>query len=74
MENNVTPELKTKVELVIGELKQALQEDDSAKIKTGLEALQTALMEVGLSIFKSQKQPPTIGFSKEPIDAEVIDV
>ncbi len=74
LENDVTPELKTKVELVIGELKQALQEDDSTKIKAGLEALQTALMEMGLSVYQSQKQPPTTGSSKEPIDAEVIDV
>ncbi len=72
--DKVTPELKTKVELVIGELKEALEQDDSTKIKAGVEALQTALMEMGQSVYQSQEQPPTSSSSDEPIDAEVIDV
>ena len=72
--DKVTPELKTKVELVTGELKEALEQDDSTKIKAGLEALQTALMEMGQSVDLSQEQSPTTGSSDEPIDAEVIDV
>ena len=73
--DKVTPELKTKVELVIGELKEAMEQDDLTKIKAGLEALQTALMEMGQSVYQSQ-EPPTAdaGSSDEPIDAEVIDV
>ena len=73
--DKVTPELKTKVELVIGELKEAMEQDDSTKIKAGLEALQTALMEMGQSVYQSQ-EPPTAATrsSDEPIDAEVIDV
>ena len=72
--DKVTPELKTKVELVSGELKEALEQDDSTKIKAGLEALQTALMEMGQSVDLSQEQSPTTGSYDEPIDAEVIDV
>ena len=72
--DKVTPELRTKVELVIGELKEALEQDDSTKIKAGVEALQTALMEMGQSVYQSQEQPPTTSSSDEPIDAEVIDV
>jgi len=74
--DKVTPELKTKVELVIGELKEALEQDDSTKIKAGVEALQTALMEMGQSVYQSQEQPPTAdtGSSDEPIDADFIDV
>ena len=73
--DKVTPELKTKVELVIGELKEAVEQDDATKIKAGLEALQAALMEMGQSVYQTQ-EPPTAetGSSDEPIDAEVIDV
>ena len=73
--DKVTPELKTKVELVIGELKEAVEQDDSTKIKAGLEALQTALMEMGQSVYQTQEPPSAdTGSSDEPIDAEVIDV
>ena len=60
---------------MIGELKEAVEQDDSTKIKAGLEALQTALMEMGQSVYQSQEQPTgdTVS-SDEPIDAEVIDV
>ena len=73
--DKVTPELKTKVELVIGELKEAMEQDDSIKIKAGLEALQTALMEMGQSMYQSQEPPSAdTGSLDEPIDADVIDV
>ena len=73
--DKVTPELKTKAELVIGELKEAMEQDDSTKIKAGLEALQTALMEMGQSVYQSQEATTAATRSSdEPIDAEVIDV
>merc|ERR1712097_140049 len=45
----VSPEAKTKVELVLSELKEAVASDDTQKIKERVEGLQTALMEMGAS-------------------------
>ena len=39
---------------MIGELKEAVEQDDSTKIKAGPDVLQTALMEMGHSVYQYQ--------------------
>ena len=72
----VSPEAKTKVELVLTELKEAVSSDDTQRIKDRVEGVQTALMEMGASVFSGEEQAPTTDTSSsdEPIDAEFIDV
>ena len=72
----VSPEAKTKVELVLTELKEAVSSDDTQRIKDRVEGVQTALMEMGASVYSGEEQAPTTDTSSsdEPIDAEFIDV
>jgi len=67
--DKITPEMRTKVELVMGELKEALDQDDTIKIRQSLEATQSALMEMGQSMYQQESTNPN-----EPIEPEVIDV
>ena len=70
----VSPEAKTKVELVLTELKEAVASDDTQRIKERVEGLQTALMEMGAAIYSGEEEPSTTSSSDgDVIDAEFVD-
>ncbi len=68
----VSPEAKTKVELVLNELKDALRSDDTQIIKERVEAVQLALMEMGTSAYH-QEESTTDSQDDDVIDAEFVD-
>ncbi|MDA7677122.1 molecular chaperone DnaK [bacterium] len=70
----VSPEAKAKVELVLTELKEAVGSDDTQKIKERVEGVQTALMEMGASVYSGEKEPSTTSAKDDDvIDAEFVD-
>ena len=70
----VSPEAKTKVELVLTELKEAVASDDTQRIKERVEGLQTALMEMGAAIYSGEEEPSTTSSRDDDvIDAEFVD-
>ena len=70
----VSPEAKTKVELVLTELKEAVASDDTQRIKERVEGLQTALMEMGAAIYSGEEEPSTTSSRDgDVIDAEFVD-
>ena len=77
LEDKVSPESKTKVELVLSELKETLKTDNTQHIKERLEGVKTALMEMGVSNYSQQVETPDYSQdtheSDDVIDAEIID-
>jgi molecular chaperone DnaK len=77
LEDKVSPESKTKVELVLSELKETLKTDNTQHIKERLEGVKTALMEMGVSNYSQQVE--TSDYSQDAhesddvIDAEIIE-
>jgi molecular chaperone DnaK len=70
----VSPEAKAKVELVLTELKEAVASDDTQKIKDRVEGVQTALMEMGASVYSAEEDPSTTSAQDDDvIDAEFVD-
>ena len=70
----VSPEAKTKVELVLTELKEAVASDDTQRIKERVEGLQPALMEMGAAIYSGEEEPSTTSSRDgDVIDAEFVD-
>ena len=70
----VSPEAKTKVELVLTELKEAVASDDTQRIKERVEGLQTALMEMGAAVYSGEEEPSTSSSRDgDVIDAEFVD-
>ena len=70
----VSPEAKTKVELVLTELKEAVASDDSQRIKERVEGVQTALMEMGAAVYSGEEEPSTTtSIDDDVIDAEFVD-
>ncbi|QNJ25827.1 chaperone protein DnaK [Synechococcus sp. SYN20] len=70
----VSPVAKTKVELVLTELKEALASDDTQRIKKRVEGLQTALMEMGAAVYSGEEKPSTTSSKDDDvIDAEFVD-
>ena len=70
----VSPEAKTKVELVLTELKEAVASDDTQRIKERVEGLQTALMEMGAAVYSGEEEPSTTSSRDDDvIDAEFVD-
>ena len=70
----VSPEAKTKVELVLTELKEAVASDDSQRIKERVEGVQTALMEMGAAVYSGEEEPSTTSSRDDDvIDAEFVD-
>jgi molecular chaperone DnaK len=77
LENKVTPESKTKVELVLSELKETLQMDNTQQIEERLEGVKTALMEMGETLYSQQGETPHSAEandeSDDVIDAEFVE-
>jgi molecular chaperone DnaK len=77
LENKVTPESKTKVELVLSELKETLQTDNTQEIEERLEGVKTALMEMGETLYSQQGETPHTAEvndeSDDVIDAEFVE-
>jgi molecular chaperone DnaK len=77
LENKVTPESKTKVELVLTELKETLQTDNTQQIEERLEGVKTALMEMGETLYSQQGESPqrekANDKSDDVIDAEFVE-
>ena len=77
LENKVTPESKTKVELVLSELKETLQTDNTQEIEERLEGVKTALMEMGETLYSKQDETPHTAEvnneSDDVIDAEFVE-
>ena len=77
LENKVTPESKTKVELVLTELKETLQTDNTQQIEERLEGVKTALMEMGETLYSQQGETPQSeeanDESDDVIDAEFVE-
>ena len=73
--DKVSPEAKAKVELVLTELKEAVASDDIGTIKERVEGVQTALMEMGASVYSGEEEPSTTSSSTDDdvIDAEFVD-
>ena len=70
----VSPEAKTKVELVLTELKEAVASDDIQRIKERVEGVQTALMEMGAAVYSGEEEPSTTSSRDDDvIDAEFVD-
>ena len=70
----VSPEAKTKVELVLTELKEAVASDDTQRIKERVEGVQTALMEMGAAVYSGEEEPSTTSSRDgDVIDAEFVD-
>ena len=70
----VSPETKTKVELVLTELKEAVATDDTQRIKERVAGLQTALVEMGAAVYSGEEEPSTT-YSRDDdvIDAEFVN-
>ena len=70
--NRVKPEAKTKLELILTELKEAVESGETQRIKERLLAVQSALMEMSTSTY--QKDDDTSDPQQDDvIDAEFID-
>jgi molecular chaperone DnaK len=70
----VSPEAKTKVELVLTELKEAVASDDTQRIEERVEGVQTALMEMGAAVYSGEEEPSTTSSRDDDvIDAEFVD-
>ena len=70
----VSPEAKTKVELVLTELKEAVASDDTQRIKERVAGVQTALMEMGADVYSGEDEPSTTSSRDDDvIDAEFVD-
>ena len=70
--NRVKPEAKTKLELILTELKEAVESGENQRIKERLLAVQSALMEMSTSTY--QKDDDTSDPQQDDvIDAEFID-
>ena len=70
----VSPEAKTKVELVLTELKEAVASDDTQRVKERVEGVQTALMEMGAAVYSGEEEPSTTSSRDDDvIDAEFVD-
>ncbi|QNI76361.1 molecular chaperone DnaK [Synechococcus sp. MVIR-18-1] len=70
----VSPEAKTKVELVLTELKEAVASDDTQRIKERVEGVQTALIEMGAAVYSGEEEPSTTSSRDDDvIDAEFVD-
>lgn len=77
LDNKVTPESRTKVELVLCELKESLQTDNTKQIKERLEGVKTALMEMGSMLYSQEEDRPQrseqSNENDDVIDAEFVD-
>ena len=77
LDNKVTPESRTKVELVLCELKESLQTDNTQQIKERLEGVKTALMEMGSMLYSQEEKKPQhseqSNENDDVIDAEFVD-
>ena len=77
LDNKVTPESRTKVELVLCELKESLQTDNTQQIKERLEGVKTALMEMGSMLYSQEEERPQrseqSNENDDVIDAEFVD-
>ena len=77
LDNKVTPESRTKVELVLCELKDSLQTDNTQQIKERLEGVKTALMEMGSMLYSQEEERPQrseqSNENDDVIDAEFVD-
>ena len=77
LDNKVTPESRTKVELVLCELKDSLQTDNTQQIKERLEGVKTALMEMGSMLYSQEEERPQrseqTNENDDVIDAEFVD-
>ena len=70
--DKVSPEVRTKVELVLSELKEALSSDDTQKIKERLEGVNSALLEMGASVYH-QDESTNDSQEDDVIDAEFVE-
>ncbi|MAJ58641.1 MAG: molecular chaperone DnaK [bacterium TMED88] len=68
----VSPEAKTKVELVLTELKEALASDHTETIKERVQGVQAALMEMGASTYR-EDVPNSDPQEDDVIDAEFVE-
>ena len=74
LSEKIPPEAKTKVELVLTELKEAIASDDTQRIKERVDGVQTALMEMGASVYSGDEEPSTTSSRDDDvIDAEFVD-
>ena len=77
LDNKVTPESRTKVELVLCELKESLQTNNTQQIKERLEGVKTALMEMGSMLYSQEEERPQrseqSNENDDVIDAEFVD-
>ena len=74
LSEKISPEAKTKVELVLTELKEAVASDDTKRIKERVDGVQTALMEMGASVYSGDEEPSTTSSRDDDvIDAEFVD-
>merc|ERR1712070_462544 len=72
LEGKISAEAKTKVELVLSELKETLQTENTALIKERLNGVKTALMEMGASLYSHQEEAPEASQQNSEND-DVID-
>ena len=77
LEGKISAEAKTKVELVLSELKETLQTENTALIKERLVGVKTALMEMGASLYSQQEEAPEASQpnseNDDVIDAEFVE-
>ncbi len=77
LENKVTPESRTKVELVLSELKETLQTDNTQHIQDRIEGVRSALMEMAATLHSQQDGAPQASEenneSDDVIDAEFVE-
>ena len=77
LEGKISAEAETKVELVLSELKETLQTENTAHIKERLDGVKTALMEMGASLYSQQEESPEASQpnseNDDVIDAEFVE-
>ncbi len=77
LESQLTPESKIKVELVLSELKEVLETNNTQHIQERLEGVKAALMEMTANLHSQQEATPRPSKenkkSDDVIDAEVVD-
>ncbi len=77
LESQLTPESKIKVELVLSELKEVLETNNTQHIQERLEGVKAALMEMTANLHSQQEATPHPSKenkkSDDVIDAEVVD-
>jgi molecular chaperone DnaK len=71
--DKVIPEDKTKIELLISQLRIAMQEDKSDEIKSVTTDLQNALMEIGKKVYGSSENSTDSQKKQDSLDDSVID-